>query len=203
MNRFPSAQRCSCPASRPLRKRLRFQRRRAEGGQGDGLRTDRRRLRAERGQGPGRADRLRGRKRRHQQGDRARGARRGHDPGRGREPLRRSLGQLLADPGAGRIHPLLPRWRRREGDADRQRQAQGRDSPQVEEAISSTATTSRRTRELVADAPFVAASSGRRRKPSTPARIPYERIEPVAESFGDLDPRIDARERRAGMAAST
>ncbi|HEX5586354.1 MAG TPA: iron uptake system protein EfeO [Acidimicrobiia bacterium] len=27
-----------------------------------------------------------------------------------------------------------------------------------------------------------------------PARIPYERIEPVAETFGDLDPRIDARE---------
>lgn len=26
------------------------------------------------------------------------------------------------------------------------------------------------------------------------ARAPYERIEPVAESFGDLDPRIDARE---------
>jgi iron uptake system EfeUOB component EfeO/EfeM len=26
-----------------------------------------------------------------------------------------------------------------------------------------------------------------------PARIPYERIEPVAESFGDLDPAIDAR----------
>jgi iron uptake system component EfeO len=26
------------------------------------------------------------------------------------------------------------------------------------------------------------------------ARIPYERIEPVAEAFGDLDPRIDARE---------
>jgi iron uptake system component EfeO len=25
------------------------------------------------------------------------------------------------------------------------------------------------------------------------ARIPYERVEPVAESFGDLDPRIDAR----------
>ena len=25
------------------------------------------------------------------------------------------------------------------------------------------------------------------------ARMPYERIEPVAESFGDLDPRIDAR----------
>jgi iron uptake system component EfeO len=27
-----------------------------------------------------------------------------------------------------------------------------------------------------------------------PARVPYERIEPVAESFGDLDPQIDARE---------
>ncbi len=26
-----------------------------------------------------------------------------------------------------------------------------------------------------------------------PARVPYERIEPVAESFGDLDPEIDAR----------
>ncbi|MEZ0166950.1 iron uptake system protein EfeO [Kineococcus sp. LSe6-4] len=26
-----------------------------------------------------------------------------------------------------------------------------------------------------------------------PARVPYERIEPVAESFGDLDPTIDAR----------
>ena len=25
------------------------------------------------------------------------------------------------------------------------------------------------------------------------AREPYERIEPVAESFGDLDPEIDAR----------
>ncbi len=27
-----------------------------------------------------------------------------------------------------------------------------------------------------------------------PARVPYERIEPVAETFGDLDPRIDARD---------
>jgi iron uptake system component EfeO len=27
-----------------------------------------------------------------------------------------------------------------------------------------------------------------------PARIPYERIEPVAETFGDLDPEIDARQ---------
>lgn len=28
---------------------------------------------------------------------------------------------------------------------------------------------------------------------SGPARLPYERIEPVAEAFGDLDPKIDAR----------
>ncbi|MFV0459173.1 MAG: iron uptake system protein EfeO [Actinomycetales bacterium] len=27
-----------------------------------------------------------------------------------------------------------------------------------------------------------------------PSRVPWERIEPVAESFGDLDPRMDARE---------
>jgi iron uptake system component EfeO len=30
------------------------------------------------------------------------------------------------------------------------------------------------------------------------ARTPYERIEPVAESFGDLDPEIDARENDVG-----
>jgi iron uptake system component EfeO len=28
----------------------------------------------------------------------------------------------------------------------------------------------------------------------SPSRVPWERIEPVAESFGDLDPRMDARE---------
>ncbi|WP_210493528.1 iron uptake system protein EfeO [Patulibacter sp. SYSU D01012] len=31
-----------------------------------------------------------------------------------------------------------------------------------------------------------------------PARLPYERIEPVAESFGDLDPKIDARVNDVG-----
>jgi high-affinity iron transporter len=31
------------------------------------------------------------------------------------------------------------------------------------------------------------------RKAYAVARVPYERVEPVAESFGDLDPRIDAR----------
>ena len=45
--------------------------------------------------------------------------------------------------------------------------------------------------------PFVAAvAAGQVEKAKSlypAARIPYERIEPVAESFGDLDPRIDAR----------
>jgi iron uptake system component EfeO len=53
--------------------------------------------------------------------------------------------------------------------------------------------------ELVAKAkPFVAAvvagDVAKAKALYAPARIPYERIEPVAESFGDLDPEIDARE---------
>ncbi len=57
----------------------------------------------------------------------------------------------------------------------------------------------RNTTELVAEtAPFVAAVEagevGKAKALYPAARIPYERIEPVAESFGDLDPRIDARE---------
>ena len=39
-----------------------------------------------------------------------------------------------------------------------------------------------------------AATSSRRRQLYAPSRIAYERIEPVAETFGDLDPKIDARE---------
>jgi iron uptake system component EfeO len=72
-------------------------------------------------------------------------------------------------------------------------------SPQVEEAISQYRNyLEKNTAELVAaTAPFVAAvEAGDVEKAKTlyaPARIPYERIEPVAESFGDLDPRIDAR----------
>jgi len=53
--------------------------------------------------------------------------------------------------------------------------------------------------ELVAKTgPFVAAvvagDVAKAKSLYAPARIPYERIEPVAESFGSLDPRIDARE---------
>jgi iron uptake system EfeUOB component EfeO/EfeM len=57
----------------------------------------------------------------------------------------------------------------------------------------------RNTGDLVATTrPFVAAviagDVAQAKALYAPARIPYERIEPVAESFGVLDPEIDARE---------
>ncbi|HUB98644.1 MAG TPA: iron uptake system protein EfeO [Solirubrobacterales bacterium] len=72
-------------------------------------------------------------------------------------------------------------------------------SPEVEEAISAYRDyLEENTAELTAQTkPFVAAvlagnvALAKQLYPA--ARIPYERIEPVAESFGDLDPRIDAR----------
>jgi iron uptake system component EfeO len=73
-------------------------------------------------------------------------------------------------------------------------------SPQVEDAISQYRDyLEKNTAALVsATEPFVAAvEAGDVEKAKAlyaPARIPYEKIEPVAESFGDLDPRIDARE---------
>lgn len=73
-------------------------------------------------------------------------------------------------------------------------------SPQIEAAVGEYRDyLERNTAALVAATkPFVVAvESGEVDEAKTlyaPARIPYERIEPVAESFGDLDPRIDARE---------
>lgn len=72
-------------------------------------------------------------------------------------------------------------------------------SPEVEEAISQyRAYLEENTAELTAETkPFVAAvvagDIAKAKALYPAARIPYERIEPVAESFGDLDPRIDAR----------
>jgi iron uptake system component EfeO len=73
-------------------------------------------------------------------------------------------------------------------------------SPQAEAAVADyRAYLEENTAELVAETrPFVAAvvagdvAEAKSLYPA--ARIPYERIEPVAASFGDLDPRIDARE---------
>jgi iron uptake system component EfeO len=73
-------------------------------------------------------------------------------------------------------------------------------SPAVEEAVDSyRAYLEENTAELVAATePFVAAvvagDIAKAKSLYPAARIPYERIEPVAESFGSLDPRIDARE---------
>jgi iron uptake system component EfeO len=73
-------------------------------------------------------------------------------------------------------------------------------SPEVEKAIASyRGYLEENTDELTAATkPFVAAviaGNIDKAKELYPApRVPYERIEPVAESFGDLDPRIDARE---------
>ncbi len=73
-------------------------------------------------------------------------------------------------------------------------------SPQVEKAIADYRIyLEENTDELVAETqPFVdavlAGDIAEAKALYPAARIPYERIEPVAESFGDLDPRIDARE---------
>lgn len=73
-------------------------------------------------------------------------------------------------------------------------------SPAVETAIAEYRRyLEENTGDLVAATePFVAAviagDVARAKALYAPARIPYERIEPVAESFGTLDPRIDARE---------
>jgi iron uptake system component EfeO len=73
-------------------------------------------------------------------------------------------------------------------------------SPELEEAIAQyRAYIEKNADELVAETkPFVAAvlagDVARAKSLYPAARIPYERIEPVAESFGSLDPRIDARE---------
>jgi iron uptake system component EfeO len=72
-------------------------------------------------------------------------------------------------------------------------------SPEVEKAIAAYRDyLEENTDELTAKTkPFVAAvvagDVAKAKLLYPAARIPYERIEPVAESFGDLDPRIDAR----------
>jgi iron uptake system component EfeO len=73
-------------------------------------------------------------------------------------------------------------------------------SPQEEAAVAQyRGYLEENTAELVAETkPFVAAvvagNVAEAKSLYSAARIPYERIEPVAGSFGDLDPRIDARE---------
>jgi iron uptake system component EfeO len=76
----------------------------------------------------------------------------------------------------------------------------GQTSPEIEASIAKyreyleqeTAALVAATKPFVAT--VIAGELERAKELYEPARPPYERIEPVAESFGDLDPRIDARE---------
>ncbi len=73
-------------------------------------------------------------------------------------------------------------------------------SPEVDKAIADyrtyleedTAELTTKTKPFVAA--VVAGNIAEAKDLYAAARVPYERVEPVAESFGDLDPRIDARE---------
>jgi iron uptake system component EfeO len=73
-------------------------------------------------------------------------------------------------------------------------------SPEVEAAIASYREYLEENTDALTSStkPFVAAviagDIAKAKQLYPTPRIPYERIEPVAESFGDLDPRIDARE---------
>jgi iron uptake system EfeUOB component EfeO/EfeM len=58
----------------------------------------------------------------------------------------------------------------------------------LERETASLVTGVERLRDALATGDVAAA-----RRAYATARVPYERVEPVAESFGDLDPRIDAR----------
>ena len=121
--------------------------------------------------------------------------------GETREHHRRPLRQLLADPRGRRIHAPLQRRRRRRRDADRHRQAKtdeqprgrkgDRRLPRLPRGKHRRADRRRRSRSSPPSSP---ANIAKAKQLYPAARIPYERIEPVAESFGDLDPRIDARE---------
>src|SRR6476619_11211 len=77
--------------------------------------------------------------------------------------------------------------------------APAQDNPQAEAAISQYRSyLERNTSELVArtkpfTAAVIAADLARAKQLYPVARVPYERIEPVAESFRDLDPRLAAR----------
>ena len=120
-------------------------------------------------------------------------------PRRGREPDRRTDRGVLADAAAGHVHDVLPRWRRarRARSTSRRRDevgARGRQAARVDQyrdylsARPRTASATHALRDAIEAGDVEAA-----KRLYAVAREPYERVEPVAESFGDLDPPIDAR----------
>ena len=66
--------------------------------------------------------------------------------------------------------------------------------PTVTVATSAARSSRCRTPQLSSSPPSSPATSTRRRHSSPIARTYYERIEPEAESFGELDPKLDLRE---------
>jgi iron uptake system component EfeO len=78
--------------------------------------------------------------------------------------------------------------------------AKGTQSPEADKAVSTyrdyveTHTADLVTKTEAFAAAVAAGDVEQAKQLYAPARVPYERIEPVAESFGDLDPAIDARE---------
>ena len=131
------------------------------------------------------------------------------DPGRrpharrGREPHARPLRSVLADARARHVHDVLPgRRRTRARPAHRHRRRRRRRPARRRPARSPRYRALPRGPDRAArhadpsafvDALRSPATSRRRRRLYAAARVPYERIEPIAESFGDLDPAIDAR----------
>ena len=135
------------------------------------------------------------------QGHRVRARSTATDPRRGREHRAGPLRELLAHPAQpGRFTTYCPGGTTRSAALRRHGRAGRQGRPPRAPRPSARYRALRRG----ADGPARGADDGvhgrrprRRRRggqaPLRPARVPYERIEPVAESFGDLDPAIDAR----------
>jgi iron uptake system component EfeO len=96
----------------------------------------------------------------------------------------------------------LAAWGCGSSDDDATTAASGgqRHNPQVEAAVAEYRTYLQENADelVVTTKPFVAAvvagNLAEAKELYAAPRIPYERIEPVADSFGELDPKIDARE---------
>ena len=110
-------------------------------------------------------------------------------------------GSFTIDAAAGPVHAQLPgRDDRRDRRGHRRRQAGGRRTdPRLQAAVTGYRGYVHGQAELLVSAvrPFVAAVKAgdvaEAKRQFAAARAPYETIEPVAESFGTLDPEIDAR----------
>ena len=135
--------------------------------------------------------------------DRVRGPRRRPHPRRGREHRRpasaarsRSTSSRATTPVAARAAPGRRRAARcvtaAGGAAGAGRRAARPPSTATARYVEPSRPSSSRTAAFVAA--VKAGDVDRAKALYAPARIPYERIEPVAESFGDLDPAIDARD---------